>query len=449
MASGSTQPLASTSTPVRVQNANPLNFASPIEPNGGASSSKAASATPAPAPVPTPTQVKQPVYKGRTPRSYVPGVPLSQRDLELASGAFNRAVAALVADQRAAVEPDTETPFADAHDAVKRLLPYHIFQLPVEDGKGKGRASEADLAREELAETRFALQCHKRKRALEERFRKARMKPGKRKSPDVMTYWLEAKGLEDDKTDMQALNHELRAARAELDRTERAERDKRASSTARAASAAPTPSSAAPATPSTPSTAYAHPYQAYRYPYGQMSPSYNTNATPYYATPASASASTAAHVPSTPATPTPASAAPTITKTAASPPATPSTSSSTNAMSMPRGPVPLQLPATSLPRLNQLGIYPAPRSTSSATPAPSAILVGTIENGRLLNLEINLAALQPTQMTGLAEMLTALTEATRAQGQTEGAGQAPSYAQMGAPYALPGKKDNEKEKEES
>ena len=42
-----------------------------------------------------------------------------------------------------------------------------------------------------------------------------------------MSYWLEAKGLEDDKIEMQALNHELRAARAELDRTERAERDKR------------------------------------------------------------------------------------------------------------------------------------------------------------------------------------------------------------------------------
>ena len=264
-----------------------------------------------------------------------------------------------------------------------------------------------------------------------------------------MTYWLEAKGLEDDKTELQALNHELRAARAELDRTERAERDRRASSAARAASVAP--SSAAPATPSTPSSAYAHPYQAYRYPYGQMSPTYNTNATPYYAaTPASSS--TPAQVPSTPATPTPAAAVPAITKTSASPPAT-STPSSTNAMAMPRGPVPLQLPATSLPRLNQLGIYPAPRSTSSATPAPSAVLLGTVDNGRLLNLEINLAALQPAQMTGLAEMLTALTQASKPQGKGNGAqtgagvgGEAPSYAQMGAPYALPSK---EKEREGS
>ncbi|VDB95276.1 unnamed protein product [Peniophora sp. CBMAI 1063] len=440
MASGSAQPFAPTSTPHRVQNSNPPNFASPVEPNGGASSSKAPSATPAPAPV------KQPVYKGRTPRSYIPGIPLGQRDLELANGAFNRAVGALVADQRTAVDPDYETAFVDAHDVVRRLLPYHIFQLPVEAGKGKRRASEADLAREELAETRFALECHKRKRALEERFRKARMKPGKRKAPDAMTYWLEAKGLEDDKADMQALNHELRAARAELDRTERAERDKRASSTARAASAAP--SSAAPATPSTPSSAYTHPYQAYRYPYGQMSPTYNTNATPYYATPASASAT--APVPSTPATPTPAAAAPAVVVTPSSPRAKPtaSTSASTNAMAMPRGPVPLQLPATSLPRLNQLGIYPAPRSTSSATPTPSAILLGTVDNGRLLNLEINLAALQPAQMTGLAEMLTELTQANKAQanGAVGQAGEAPSYAQMGAPYALPSK---EKAKEGS
>ena len=68
-----------------------------------------------------------------------------------------------------------------------------------------------------------------------------------------------------------------------------------------------------------------------------------------------------------------------------------------------------------------------------------------------MNLEINLAALQPAQMTGLAEMLTALTQATKdkahAQGQgQDAAGQTPSYAQMGAPYALPSK---EKEREGS
>lgn len=64
--------------------------------------------------------------------------------------------------QYGALYPDTETPFADAPDAVNRLLPYHIFQHPREDldglatrpvfsKKGKGKASKADLLREEIA----------------------------------------------------------------------------------------------------------------------------------------------------------------------------------------------------------------------------------------------------------------------------------------------------------
>ena len=56
-----------------------------------------------------------------------------------------------------ALQPDTETPFVDAEDAVRRLLPYHIFQHSKEDlytltgRKGKRKATEEDLLREEIA----------------------------------------------------------------------------------------------------------------------------------------------------------------------------------------------------------------------------------------------------------------------------------------------------------
>lgn len=57
-----------------------------------------------------------------------------------------------------------ETPFADEVDVVTRLLPYHVFQQPKEDldallqsgsmhhsRKGKRKATEEDLLREEIA----------------------------------------------------------------------------------------------------------------------------------------------------------------------------------------------------------------------------------------------------------------------------------------------------------
>lgn len=47
--------------------------------------------------------------------------------------------------------PDIDSPFESAEDAVNRLLPYHIFQHPKEDtGKGKRKATEADLLKEEI-----------------------------------------------------------------------------------------------------------------------------------------------------------------------------------------------------------------------------------------------------------------------------------------------------------
>jgi hypothetical protein len=112
-----------------------------------------------------------------------------------------RVASRLTADHISALFPDVDSPFRGIEDAVDRLLPYHVFQHPREDllkaGKGKQKATEADILRSELegapvfacntlcllptmySETKFALECFKRRRGLEERFRRARTKSGK------------------------------------------------------------------------------------------------------------------------------------------------------------------------------------------------------------------------------------------------------------------------------
>lgn len=65
-------------------------------------------------------------------------------------------VMALSADHLMALFPDVDTPFEDAVDVVNRLLPYHVFQHPQIDLdamrgiKGKAKATEADLLKEEI-----------------------------------------------------------------------------------------------------------------------------------------------------------------------------------------------------------------------------------------------------------------------------------------------------------
>ena len=113
---------------------------------------------------------------------------------------MSRIATHLTADHISALFPDVDTPFQDVGDVVNRLLPYHIFQHPREDlliaSKGKRRATETEILQSELAgifssctesvpllmvysETNFALECFKRRNALEERFRHARTKSGK------------------------------------------------------------------------------------------------------------------------------------------------------------------------------------------------------------------------------------------------------------------------------
>ncbi|KAL1939897.1 hypothetical protein VTO73DRAFT_9597 [Trametes versicolor] len=354
----------------------------------------------------------------------------------------------LAEDQRAALAPDTDTPFADQVDVVNRLLPYHVFQQPREDldavlqsgsiypsRKGKRKATEEDLLREEIADTKFALDCWKRRRALEKRFRKARIEEGKRASPADQGYILAQAVLEVERADTTALQQELRSARQELDKLER---EKRLAAppppvpTPAAAASRPTMSvrtanyynPSATSTPSqTPTTAtFMPPYRPYSYSYSQYPTTqytYNPHAygATHYGSAASYGATTS--TPTTPAYPPPTSAT-TMTPTSAASAqvqqaqAHPASASNTA--------VPVQLPVTSLNALSALGIVPiAAASVPSAGPQPPAVIKST--NGSTLNLEINLSLLQSAQMSGLALILNALTSrGVNVDGSTAGSG---------------------------
>jgi len=268
----------------------------------------------------------------------------------------------LALDQHSALYPNTDVPFEDAVDVVKRLLPYHIFQHPQQDcdvvtegkiHKGKGKATDHDLAKE-VEETKFAIECFKRRKKLEDRFRRARLKPGMRASPDDQAYVFAQAVVEADRTATTSLNNEVRNARAEKDRLDREKR---------IATMHPRP-------PSYPTLSQAQYYRGYPYPYTQ----------PYNG-----------------ASPQPAGYSPTNSVT--SPGYQLSTAS-----------IPVQIPVGSLPALQALGIVPV--AVSSLPPAdqlqPLAVLRGSTSNGTMLSLEINVSLLQSAQVNGLAIVLNSL-----------------------------------------
>ncbi|KAJ7770177.1 hypothetical protein DFH07DRAFT_267450 [Mycena maculata] len=267
-----------------------------------------------------------------------------------------RIAARLALDHAAVINPDTDTPFSDSVDVVNRLLPYHVFHQPREDLDRKGKGKANDL-KTEIEDTKFALECFKRKRSLEERFRRIRTRSGKRPAPDDQALALAQAVVEADRAETTLLTSEVRAARGELDRIER---EKRAN-IARLQQPAPIPQP-----------------QYYRgygpYPYAQQSYG-QAGAFP-------------------------------------APPAAPATNAN-----YPQYPanvaIPVQLPVSSLPALHALGIQPV--AASSLTPGaaqPPAVLRGSTENGTILTLEINVSLLQSAQMNGLAIVLNSLMAAT-------------------------------------
>ncbi|OCH92282.1 hypothetical protein OBBRIDRAFT_833513 [Obba rivulosa] len=376
----------------------------------------------------------------------------SAEEAEVMLQTATRFAARLAQDHAAVLQPDVDTPFVDAEDAARRLLPYHVFQQPKEDlrahldsfsssaiRKGKRKATEEDLLRDEIAETKFALECWRRRNTLEDRFKRARIRSGKRSCHDDQAYVLAHALLETERTETTMLNTELRNARSELDRLERERKAAAPPSTPTtpATPARPTAPSYY-AQPATPASAYSAAYRGYAYPYGAYGTSqYTYNPAHYdpnavyastsYATTTQPNLYAAAAYP--PATPTQTYTPPVSTQTPA-PSSTPaSTATNAPAQTLPASQtvaqnpqyqtsttartnaIPVQLPAASMPALSALGIIPVPVASlpPSDKPQPAAVLKGTTHNGAIVNLEINVGSLQQAQMSGLALILNTLT----------------------------------------
>lgn len=198
---------------------------------------------------------------------------------------------------------------------------------------------------------------------------------------------------------MTALNAQLRAARAELEKYNREHKPQTVQTTVR-----PTP----PLTSTTYS--YTPQYRHYTYPYAQ----YQSNYTQLYSGFTTATPSTTQFQYPVVTTPVTVSAAGTTTsttsKTATSQTQTPSTTSTTPASDALSKPVSLSLPISSLPALHALGIMPVSSLSvpPQGQPQPQAILRGTTANGTMLSLEVNIGQLQATQVSGLALIINAI-----------------------------------------
>ncbi|KAH8118987.1 hypothetical protein DFH11DRAFT_1562329 [Phellopilus nigrolimitatus] len=309
--------------------------------------------------------------------------------------------------------PDADSPFEDEIDVVKRLLPYHIYQHPRHDLdearglKGKSKAIESDLLKKEVEESKFSLESHKRLRSLEQRLKRARLKPGEHPIPDSQAIVLERLVLESDHAVTSALEQELSSSRSELDRNLRAQRSAKASSNSKPSTAPPaptpyygynTPTFSASSTPNFQSY-----YSSYTYPYGQA---FVPGVT--YTPPASTKYPSSSSIPG--ASSFQANTVPHAQSTYSS---TTATTSASTTRPTPVA-IPLQLPVTSLPALQSLGILPVPKASlpSANEPQPAAVLLGSSNNGSMLSLEINAALLQAPQMSGLAILLSSLVKMT-------------------------------------
>ncbi|KAL0956552.1 hypothetical protein HGRIS_002689 [Hohenbuehelia grisea] len=305
--------------------------------------------------------------------------------------------ARIAADHAAVLQPDVDTPFTDAADVVKRLLPYHVYQQPQDDlewllngGKGKRKATELEM---EVSETKFALGCHKRLKALKHRFRQAQTYSGKYSAPRDQAYALVQAVIDSERTETAWVNSELRNARTELEKVERERR---------------IATSAAARTSYYPAHVTASPniqwYQPYPYAFAQPYTPPTQTATPVATAAPTATMTTYAPAGGTNVTPVPV-ATPVVVPSTSAPsapsPAAPSVPATT--------PIPVQLPVISLPALHALGIVPVPAAAvQPGQPPPVAVLRGASANGITLSLEINVSALNSAQMNGLAVILNSI-----------------------------------------
>lgn len=195
---------------------------------------------------------------------------------------------------------------------------------------------------------------------------------------------------------MTALNAQLRAARAELEKYNREHRPQTVQTTVR-----PTP----PLTSTTYS--YTPQYRHYTYPYAP----YQSNYTQVYSGFTTATPSATQYQYPVVTTPISVSATTSSTShTATTQTPTPSTPSTTTTLDALSKPVSISLPISSLPALHALGIMPVSSLAvpPPGQPQPQAILKGTTANGTMLSMDVNIGLLQPTQVSGLALIINAI-----------------------------------------
>ncbi|KAI0699548.1 hypothetical protein BC835DRAFT_537377 [Cytidiella melzeri] len=378
-------------------------------------------------------------------------------ECEAMAGVAYRFATALASDHRSVLQPDVETPFADAQDVVRRLLPYHVFLQPKEDmvemlerplselrgygafrrppisslGKGKRKATEEEWVREEILETRFALDCWKRKTALEKRFRRAKVASGKRLAPDSQAYALAQAVLETERQELAALQVEYRTSKAELDKIEREKRFATSAAASAAASSLAAASSFSSSSHAQTTSSASPSTKAKFYAPGSGKSKLNTNGTTSTTGATSLSTTRPTYGYSYMGTTSSTNNPPASTSTPDTGPQAGSTSSSSvlslTPMALPTQPIPVTLPVSSLGSLASLGIVPMhPASASQQTGPVAAILRGTTQNGTMVSMEINVGALGGAQASGLAVLLSALT--SRSVGGTAGVGSASSGA---------------------
>ncbi|TDL24322.1 hypothetical protein BD410DRAFT_786438 [Rickenella mellea] len=378
-----------------------------------------------------PTMSAQPVVAKAKPSNDGPRLPkrrkLDSEEEKIKDHTASAVSLSLFSDHIMALYPDADAPFVDHMDVVSRLLPYHIFQHPKEDLetvsniKGKGRMTDELPDRDEILGTKLAMKCWKRRQALQERFRRVRIRAGKHNEPHDQAITLANAILDADRSATTYMEQQLNMARSELDRLHKAQRAASAHTHKGQSSSTTTPTfithpfGGNSSYPRGPPQGYPAYYNAYTYPYGQSNPyapqaSTNTgksstaiaNKTSSFVTTwNSASSSTSAQPPSQLGTNTGS-----IMPTRITQPTQPQAAG--NAASPTR--IPVSIPVASLPALQAFGILPVPKAAlpPPTEPQPPAVLLGSTNGGTTLLLEINVALLQASQMSGLAIILSGL-----------------------------------------
>lgn len=371
----------------------------------------------------------------------------TKEDQELQLATRNAFAQLLATDHRAVDSPDVETPFRDAVDVVRRLLPYHVFQHHQEEleyatalnnralsAKGKGKATDVaalpphlrTIARES-EETSFALELHKEARALKERFRQVRTREGAKTSPDDQMYWLTQAVLESERELNTRLTSQLREAQAEKDRQERLKRGipttpssattpyQHAAYSYPAYPPPPTPTAAGMPYPNYAAYATNPAYQAYYQQYAAaMSSMRVPYAVPYpYGSYGYLHPGAAGVPPSYPAHPAVASPSGTLSTagslTALSTPlaSTPVFPTTPAPYAPPNSALPLSIPTSALESLRAIDIIPVPLGSIApgTTPQPPVVLLSTSPDGSVSNLTINLSLLEPEKRGKLGAVL--------------------------------------------